>query len=170
MRQSRYAPCVKRHFTVSGFVCRDGATLLHWHQKLQLWLPPGGHIDEDEDPVQAVVREALEETGFACDVVPHEAPLPFSNIPQLPGPLKIIVADVGASPTEPAHQHIDFSYALRPLVGVERRTPEHEFTWVTAAELRSGEPLKLASCGVEVVPPEDVRVIGLRAIELVAAG
>lgn len=162
---------MERHFTVSGFVCNASATLLHWHQKLQLWLPPGGHIDAGEDPVQAVLREALEETGYACEIVPHEPPLPFSNIAQLPSPLKIIVADVGATGAQPAHQHIDMSYALRPLPGVARVEPEHDhgFRWVTADELRSSEPLKLASCGVEVPAPEDVRVIGLRAIALVAA-
>jgi 8-oxo-dGTP diphosphatase len=160
---------MKRHFTVSGFVCNAGATLLHWHQKLQLWLPPGGHIDANEDPVQAVLREALEETGYACEVIPHEPQLPFSNIPQLPSPLKIIVADVGASAKEPAHQHIDMSYALRPLPGVAQVDAEHDhgFIWVTAVQLRRNEPLSLASCGVEVAAPEDVRVIGLRAIELV---
>jgi 8-oxo-dGTP pyrophosphatase MutT (NUDIX family) len=160
---------VERHFTVSGFVVEEDATLLHWHQKLQIWLPPGGHIDPNEDPIQAVIREALEETGYACEVVPHVAPLPFSNIAQLPGPLKIIVADVGASAKEAAHQHIDFSYALRPIAGVPRTVPEEEgaFVWVSADLLRSGEPLRLGSCGVEVPAPEDVRIIGLRAIELV---
>ena len=160
---------MERHFTVSGFVCNSSATLLHWHQKLQLWLPPGGHIDPDEDMVQAVLREALEETGYACEIVPHEPSLAFSNIPQLPSPLKIIVADVGATATQPAHQHIDMSYALRPIPGVEHVDPEHDhgFEWITADHLRRAEPIKLASCGVEVPAPEDVRVIGLRAIELV---
>lgn len=161
---------MERHFTVSGFVCDGNATLLHWHPKLQIWLPPGGHIDPDEDPVQAVVREALEETGLTCEVVPHEPPLPFSNIPQLPGPLKIIVADVGAHEGQPAHQHIDMSYALRPIPGVARVEPEHDhgFTWVTAEQLRRAEPIALAACGVEMPAPEDVRVIGVRSIELVA--
>ena len=66
---------MRRHFTVSGFVVEGDRTLLHWHQKLQLWLPPGGHIDPDEDPVQATVREVLEETGIAAEVVPHAPPL-----------------------------------------------------------------------------------------------
>ncbi len=160
---------MERHFTVTGFVVEGDATLLHWHQKLQIWLPPGGHIDRNEDMIQAVVREALEETGYACEVVPHEEPLPFSNIAQLPGPLKIIVADVGASAKEAAHQHIDFSYALRPIPGLSRAAPEQEgeFVWVGADLLRTGEPLRLGSCGVEVPAPDDVRVIGLRAIDLV---
>lgn len=162
---------MERHFTVSGFVVVDGSTLLHWHPKLQLWLPPGGHIDEDEDPVQAVLREALEETGYVCEVVPHEEPLAFSNVSQLPSPLKIIIADVSATGSQPAHQHIDMSYVLRPIADVARVEPErdHGFRWVSADDLHRNERLKLASCGVEVPAPEDVRVIGLRAIALVAA-
>src|SRR4051812_11901301 len=105
---------MERHFTVSGFVVEGDRTLLHWHRKLQLWLPPGGHIETDEDPVQAVMREVLEETGITADVVTGDsATLPFSNIPQLPPPLAIIVADVGATADTAAHQHIDMSYALR---------------------------------------------------------
>ena len=160
---------MERHFTVSGFVVENGCTLLHWHKKIELWLPPGGHIDPDEDMVQAVLREALEETGITCEVVPHEARLPFSNITQLPAPLKIIVADVGATETHSAHQHIDMSYALRPVPGVSHATPDgdHGFIWVPAEDLRRNESLRLAACGVEIPAPEDVRVIGLRAIELV---
>jgi 8-oxo-dGTP pyrophosphatase MutT (NUDIX family) len=160
---------MERHFTVSGFVVDGGCLLLHWHRKLQIWLPPGGHIDPDEDPVQAVLREALEETGITCEVVPHELPLAFSNIPQLPSPLKIIVANVPANGAQAEHQHIDMSYALRPLPGIPRVAPEehHDFIRVTVDQLRRNEPLQLASCGVDLPAPEDVRVIGIRAIELV---
>ena len=53
-----------RHFTATGFVVHEGATLLHWHSKVKMWLPPGGHVEENEDPVQAVLREVEEETGL----------------------------------------------------------------------------------------------------------
>ena len=33
-------------------------------------LPPGGHIEENEDPVQAALREVCEETGLRAAVVP----------------------------------------------------------------------------------------------------
>jgi len=35
-----------------------------------MWLPAGGHNRADEDPVQAVLREVLEVTGLAVEVVP----------------------------------------------------------------------------------------------------
>ena len=52
-----------RHFTATGFVVDSNAILLHWHPKVLAWLPPGGHIENNEDPVEAILREVLEETG-----------------------------------------------------------------------------------------------------------
>ena len=34
-----------RHFTVAVFVVWEGKVLLHFHRKLGMWLPPGGHIE-----------------------------------------------------------------------------------------------------------------------------
>lgn len=156
---------MERHFTVTGFVVEGDRTLLHWHRKLRIWLPPGGHVDPDEDMVQAVEREVLEETGITADVIPDRELPAFSNLPQLPPPLAIIVADVPQGP----HQHIDMSYALRPRAGAVRIAPDqdHGFIWVSESQLRDDEHLPVASCGVDMAVAEDVRVIGLRAIELV---
>ena len=158
---------MERHFTVTGFVIEDGRTMLHWHRKLQLWLPPGGHIDRDEDPVQAVLREVREETGIVTEIVPGAASLRFGNVEQLAVPLAIIIADVAEGP----HQHIDMSYAVRPLAGAPREAPEadHGFIWVSEEQLRRDEHLPVATCGVDMPIAEDVRVIGLRAIALARA-
>lgn len=158
---------MQRHFTVTGFLVDGDRTLLHWHKKLRIWLPPGGHIDPDEDPVQAVVREVLEETGITADVVPHLPPLPFANVAQIPTPLVIISADVDDGP----HQHIDMSYALRPVDGVPPRPPDtdHGFIWVTRDQLQRNDSLPVASCGVDIPVPEDVRILALQAIALVGA-
>jgi len=57
-----------RHFTVAVFVVREGKVLLHRHRKLGMWLPPGGHIEEDELPDDAAVREVWEETGVRVEL------------------------------------------------------------------------------------------------------
>ena len=54
---------VLRHFTVAVFVVHAGRVLLHYHRKLGRWLPPGGHIEDNELPDDAARREVLEETG-----------------------------------------------------------------------------------------------------------
>lgn len=49
---------------VSYFVLIDPiqkSMLLVDHIKAQLWLPTGGHVEQDEDPVETVKRESMEE-------------------------------------------------------------------------------------------------------------
>jgi 8-oxo-dGTP pyrophosphatase MutT (NUDIX family) len=154
-----------RHFTVSGFVVDGDRTALHWHRRLRLWLPPGGHVDPDEDPVQAVLREVREETGLTCDVVPHHQPFLFRNVAQLPSPLSVIVADV----PDPPHQHIDMAYAVRPVAGAPTSEPEedHAFVWISEADLRCGRPMPGGDCGADLQLPPDVSAVALEAIRVV---
>jgi 8-oxo-dGTP pyrophosphatase MutT (NUDIX family) len=58
-----------RHFTVAVFVVWEGKVLLHLHRKLGMWLPSGGHIERDELPDEAAVREVFEETGVKVELV-----------------------------------------------------------------------------------------------------
>ena len=60
------APATPPKHLVSYFVPLDAAgrsVLLGDHVKSGLWLPPGGHVEEGEDPRDTVRREALEELG-----------------------------------------------------------------------------------------------------------
>lgn len=55
---------------VSYFVLYDAqaqSVMLIDHLKAKLWLPTGGHVDIDEDPYNAVVREADEELKIVAD-------------------------------------------------------------------------------------------------------
>jgi 8-oxo-dGTP pyrophosphatase MutT (NUDIX family) len=155
-----------RHFTVTGFVVENDGVLLHWHRKLGLWLPPGGHIDADEDPVQAVLREVREETGITGEIVPAAAPFVFRNVAQLPPPISIIVADV-RDDARGLHQHIDLSYVVREVAGEPRVPPEedHDFTLVTAETLRRGAPLARPDGGGAPIT-DDVVEVGLAAIDI----
>lgn len=47
--------------------------LLVDHKKAERWIPPGGHVEPDEDPQETVKREAQEELGIEVDF--------FSNAP-----------------------------------------------------------------------------------------
>ena len=154
---------MRRHFTATGFVVRGGATLLHWHKRLGQWMPPGGHIEADEDPVQAVLREIHEETGIVAEVIPTAGTLPFEYPEQLPAPYTILVEDI-PGPGE-AHKHIDMIYFCRPVDGAEHVTVDDPtLRWVQERELRDGGALDVAACGVSAVVPEDVRALALAAI------
>ena len=49
-----------RHFTATTYVIHEGKVLMHLHKSLGVWLPVGGHIDENETPEQAALREIKE--------------------------------------------------------------------------------------------------------------
>ena len=53
-----------RHFTVSAFVSAQGHTLLHFHQKNQMWLPPAATsspMKTPTKPARASLNERHEE-------------------------------------------------------------------------------------------------------------
>src|SRR3989344_4657964 len=54
----------KIDLTVSACIIFDGKILLMHHKKLDKWLFPGGHIDPNETPDGAILREVKEETGL----------------------------------------------------------------------------------------------------------
>lgn len=59
-----------RHFTASAVVLDDqDRVLLVHHNKIGLYLYPGGHVDPNEAPAEAALREVLEETGVKAVVV-----------------------------------------------------------------------------------------------------
>ena len=58
-----------RDWAVATFVVWRGAVLLHRHAKLGLWLPCGGHVERDELPDDAAVREVLEESGVPIRLI-----------------------------------------------------------------------------------------------------
>jgi len=102
-----------RHFTVAVFVVHEGKVLLHWHRKLGMWLPPGGHIERDELPDDAAVREVLEETGVEVELV-GERREDIEDPVQLHRPAGVQLEDIG-----PGHQHIDLIYFARSTGSTE---------------------------------------------------
>jgi 8-oxo-dGTP pyrophosphatase MutT (NUDIX family) len=127
-------------------------------------MPPGGHIEPNEDPVEAVLREIHEETGIVAEVIPTVWVLPFDYPEQVPAPYTILVEDIpGAG--EP-HKHIDLIYFCRVVKdGNHERRDDPTLRWVNEEELRAKAPLDVAGCGITAPVPEDVRLLALIAIE-----
>jgi 8-oxo-dGTP diphosphatase len=51
-------------FVADALIVHENKVLLRKHDKYKIWLWVGGHVELDEDPNQAVIREAKEEVGL----------------------------------------------------------------------------------------------------------
>ena len=151
-----------RHFTSTGYIVSKGRILLHWHPKVEAFLPPGGHVEINEDPVQAVIREVKEETGLLVEIINSELPIKSSYPVQVPPPITIMIEDI-VDADGSIHQHIDFIYFCRPITDV---ILDEGWIWVTQRQIADRVPLKVSETLV-VPPPEDVRSLSLRALSLV---
>ncbi len=152
-----------RHFTATGFVVHEDRLLLHWHPKVREWLPPGGHIDVNEDPVQAVLREIEEEAGVRAEIVATGPALGLDYPAQVQAPFTIMIEDIH-DPVDGFHQHIDMIYFCR-LAGSARPVNDG---WIWAPRARIAEASPLEGGGEHPLPPpDDVRVLAARAFEIV---
>lgn len=98
---------MEKHFCVSVYVINPNnrTFLLINHKKLGKWVQPGGHIELNEDPEEAAIRETLEETGIAIKLIGQRMPRNQDFIRPLAIQKNII---------KPEHMHIDIVYMAVP--------------------------------------------------------
>ena len=123
---------VPGHFTASCYVVDgEGRMLLHHHRRLNRWLQMGGHVEGDEPPALAALREGAEESGLP-------------DLRLVEGIFDLDVHRIPAAKGEPEHAHFDVRYLARtaaPGAIVIDRAESNELAWVTldrAAELMPG--------------------------------
>ena len=135
----------KIDFTVSIFIVRSHKVLFIFHRQLNRWLPIGGHIELDENPVQAALREAREESGLEVELIGEPSPLEreVGFIPLL-NPVFLDIHLI----KEP-HWHIGMVYFARVKSGeVTLNREEHkDIQWLGESDLEDSkwglsQPLK----------------------------
>lgn len=103
---------MKKHFTATSVVHRrNGDVLMVFHRKLNCWLCPGGHIEENERPDEAALREIYEETGLRAQLISSDAPriAEDEHASQLCQPMCILEELIPDKETG-LHAHLDFVY------------------------------------------------------------
>ncbi len=137
-------------------IIEQGHILLVHHKRIGAWLPPGGHVEEDELPHETVVREVEEETGLTVSIISPNLPITESaEAFFLPEPL--CMHAVKAIEAKGTFYHIDLAYLCRlnnsniaagllPEIVVNQEL--HNASWVEFSKLSE---IPLAKNVIEIV-------------------
>jgi 8-oxo-dGTP pyrophosphatase MutT (NUDIX family) len=131
----------KVDFTVEVFIVHGNKVLLRMHDKYKIWLSVGGHIELDEDPTQAAVREVKEEVGLDITLVgttthsgedPHDT---FQYRDLLPPRY------LSRHRVSPTHEHVTFVYFAKSeseqVTVTYDDDQSEEWKWFTKADLEA---------------------------------
>lgn len=113
--------------------------LLIEHRKYGVWLPPGGHQEDNENHYEAAIRETLEETGI--DISPFfPAPITLDDHAKLlVQPYFVVEEKIDALADQPTHYHLDmiFVVELPHQEGKNNIKESHSLGWFTVGEIET---------------------------------
>jgi 8-oxo-dGTP pyrophosphatase MutT (NUDIX family) len=114
-------------------------------------LPLGGHIELDEDPEQAALREAREESGLDVELLGERPPTTSPGTRALIAPRYLDIHRISNT-----HEHIGLIYWARPATAppghqilpskatadpVLATREHHDIRWCSSADLDTLQPL-----------------------------
>lgn len=143
---------ITRHFVTSTFVVYENKVLLHKHKKLNLILPLGGHIDRDELPTLAAVREVKEEAGLDVDLYQSKSYNKYDD-----GSYEINQGEyLHVHKINEFHEHICYVYFAKAYSSnlSPQKGESKELIWFTKEEILNSSYLK-----------ENVKKYALEALE-----
>jgi 8-oxo-dGTP pyrophosphatase MutT (NUDIX family) len=136
----------KLDIVVDVYIVFEDKVLLRKHDKYSTYLSVGGHIDIDEDPNTAAIREAKEETGIDIELYNSTGIDDFSNSKyrSLIPPMYMNIHAINE-----IHNHCSLIYFAKTYNNQVR--PEYtddvsnDWVWVTETELK-----KLDNCDEKI--------------------
>lgn len=148
----------KIDFTVEVFIVCSGKVLLRLHDKYNIWLSVGGHVELDEEPNQAALREVKEETGL--DVVLYDRNRPFvkktEDYEELISPYFMNIHAINET-----HKHIGMVYFAESksmeVVPENESDSSDNWKWLTKEELENMQDLE-----------GHIRFYALKALEILS--
>lgn len=131
---------MKKHFAATAYIVSkingECKVLLHKHKKLGIWIGIGGHIEENENPVQSLLREVKEETNLEISLINDEGKLlKTSQVEELLAPVAILEERIPHYRRENAHFHIDliyFAFCKNP----EKIQMSEKYGWFSPSDLK----------------------------------
>ena len=121
-----------REFVSTVYLVKNGKVLLNFHQNIKKFIPLGGHIEKDELPCEAAIREAKEESGFDIELIDIND-LKNKNLTQN--------FDIQLDIIKSMHHHINLSYIGKIIGGeqLEKSDRDTELKWFSPEEIIKSE-------------------------------
>ena len=105
MNQSNHPPYGKS-LTATVYVVYEGRVLLHMHKKYNTWFPVGGHLEPNELPHIAAMREVYEEAGLTVNLINmRPETYDIGRVQRVPVPYAVYYEGVGHE-----EEFLDFIY------------------------------------------------------------
>lgn len=131
----------KIDFTVEVFVVYNNRVLLRKHDKYNMWLGVGGHVEHVElyeDPNEAAIREVKEEVGLGIELYPtgRFPPSRGENYRELIPPIAMNRHRI----PDTDHEHVTLVYVARSTtdrVVQSKKERSEEYRWFTKEDLES---------------------------------
>lgn len=120
-------------FTATAFIVHKNKVLLIFHRTHNFWLPVGGHIELDEDPEEALLREVREESGLEIELIGKKPNILSEGVKFLHVPSFLDIHRINDE-----HRHVGMHYIARSTTDkVKLEKEEHkEIKWFTKSELQ----------------------------------
>ena len=122
-------------FTVSAYIVFENTVLLVHHKKIGIWVPPGGHVELDEDTDQALLREIEEETGLTVEIIGSSSGI--TDTGDHPTKALTVPAFMDIHYFDTQHRHLNMAYIARATSNeaVLDEREHHQLKWFTSEDL-----------------------------------
>lgn len=146
----------KIDLTVVAYIVHDQRVLMVLHKLVGRWVPIGGHVELDEDPEQALIREVQEESGLKVSDLEIAATKPdfiSQGFKPLFAPTFLDIHDMPGN-----HQHIGMIYVLRSKsdqVVLEERAAD-EIRWLSVGNIE--DPALNLMTGTQYYAKEAIKI------------
>ena len=130
-----------KSISATAYIYNKGKILFHMHKKYNSWFPVGGHVEENEFPHEALIREVKEETGFNISIKRNEfcADIDLGTVERVPLPFCTCREGIGSNEEFFDFIFIAYTEQVQPA---PQKGESKIFKWFSENEIKKCENME----------------------------